>query len=183
MHHRITRKISFILMIATLSLVLAAALFTPSASVYATRDLGASISIPSIGVQAPVVRIGIRAFPNGEVTWDTSGLTTQVGHLEGMAWFGQSGNIVLGGHSELANRVPTVFYDLEEVAVGDEVIITQGSTTWRYVVTDTFEVSYRDLSILYPTTTERLTIITCALGSFSGSSYSRRTVVIAERAQ
>jgi LPXTG-site transpeptidase (sortase) family protein len=150
--------------------------------VTAHEDTGAVISIPSIGVNAPVVRLGLRQFANGDVTWDTSTITTQVGHLDGMGWFGQAGNTVLGGHSELAGRSPAVFYDLDKVEIGDEIVVTIGDTVYRYTVTRTFEVGQRDLSILYPTNNEQLTIMTCDTDSLSGGQYVRRTVIVAERA-
>lgn len=143
---------------------------------------GVTLSIPAIDVEAPIVTLYIRAFPSGEVTWDTSTITSEVGYLDGLAWFGEGGNIVLGGHSELAGRVPAVFYDLDDVVVGDEIIVNDHGTEWRYVVTETFTVSDRDLSILYPTRGERLTLMTCDTDSLVGGQYSRRVVVIAERA-
>lgn len=149
--------------------------------VSAYESTGVTISIPSIGVSAPIVSIGIRSFPNGDVTWDTTELTSQVGFLQGTAWFGQGGNIVLGGHSELAERAPSVFYDLDQVNVGDEIVIVTNGEEIRYRVTDVFNVSNRDLSILYPSNTERLTIMTCDTASLSGGTYNRRDVVVAER--
>lgn len=143
---------------------------------------GATLSIPSIGVNAPIVTLSIRSFPNGDVTWDTSEITTQVGFMEGTSWFGEGGNIVLGGHSELANRVPSVFYELDAVAVGDEIIVTLGGRDIRYVVTRTFTVGVNDLSIIYPTRGERLTIMTCDTASYSNGVYNRRDVIVAERA-
>lgn len=145
-------------------------------------DTGVTLSIPAIDVEAPIVTLYIRAFPTGEVTWDTTAITSEVGYLDGMAWFGEGGNIVLGGHSELVGRVPAVFYELDEVAIGDEIIVDDNGTEWRYIVTDTFEVSASDLSILYPTRGERLTLMTCDTDSLVGGQYSRRVVVIAERA-
>lgn len=181
MYHAI-KNIIRISILTSAALLMMIGLFAAPAPAAAYVDMGTTISIPSIEVEAPIVRIGIRAFPNGDVSWDTTRLTRQVGFLEGMSWFGEGGNIVLGGHSELTNRTPAVFYRLNEVAVGDEIIVTQGDTTWRYTVIQLREVGVRDLSILYPTNSERLTIMTCDINSFTGSAYSRRTVIIAQRA-
>lgn len=139
----------------------------------------ASIRIPSIGVDAPIVSIGIRTFPNGAVTWDTTRLTSEVGFLEGTAWFGQGGNVVLGGHSELAQRVPTVFYRLGDVVVGDEIVVTVNGGERRYTVTRITVVADSDLSILQPTSSERLTIMTCDPASYVSGIYTRRIVIIA----
>jgi len=172
-------------MLKTLSITTLVVMFSLTlltAPAHAFEDTGVTLSIPSIGVEAPIVSIGIRQFPNGDVTWDTTALTSQVGFLQGTAWFGQGGNIVLGGHSELADRVPTVFYELDQVAVGDEIFVITGDGHIRYVVTEVTTVNYRDLSILYPTASERLTIMTCDTASFSGGGYAQRDVIIAERA-
>ncbi|MEQ8676801.1 MAG: sortase [Aggregatilineales bacterium] len=173
------RKVSRTLIVGTLLLLMNIVMTASPVSAYDAT--GVTISIPSIGVSAPIVSIGIRAFPNGDVTWDTTELTTQVGFLQGTAWFGQGGNIVLGGHSELAERAPSVFYDLDQVVVGDEIVINSDGQDIRYRVTSVSNVSYRDLSILYPSTSERLTIMTCDTASLSGGNYSRRDVVVAER--
>ncbi|NJL54239.1 sortase [bacterium] len=179
------RKSFFMIVVIVLLLVAQAVVYiVPAAAqeVESLAETGVTLSIPAIDVEAPIVTLHIRAFPSGEVTWDTSSITTEVGFLDGMAWFGQGGNIVLGGHSELAGRAPAVFYHLDEVVVGDEIIVNDNGTEWRYVVTETFTVSDRDLSILYPTRSERLTLMTCDTDSLVGGQYSRRVVVIAERA-
>lgn len=144
---------------------------------------GTGISIPSIGVEAPITSVYIRQFADGSVTWDVSALSMNVGHFDGTAWFGQGSNVVLGGHSELARGQADVFYQLDRVGVGDEIIVWVDGSEIRYRVTETRTVSAADISILYPTNGERLTIMTCDLGSYNASngSYSGRIVVIAER--
>jgi len=166
--------------IAKLIAVLAAAFFFISLNILTAHAGGSlSISIPAIGVDAPIVTIGIRTFSDGSVTWDTTNLTTQVGYLDGTSWFGEGGNIVLGGHSELAERAPAVFYRLDELVVGDEIIINTGNGERRYTITRTFDVDAFDLSIVYPTNHEQLTIMTCDTSSYVNGAYTRRTVVIA----
>jgi len=142
----------------------------------------ATISIPSIGVQAPVVEIYIRAFADGSVTWDTNGLQNNVGHLEGTAWFGEAGNVVLGGHSELPGRVASVFVNLDQVQVGDVIVIDHDGAQKQYAVTGVAQVDPADLSPIYPTSDERLTLITCDTTSFAGGdTYARRLTVVAQR--
>lgn len=162
-----------------LTIITATILFTSFSILTASASNGTSISIPAIGVEAPIVTIGVRAFPDGSVTWDTTNLTTQVGYLDGTSWFGEGGNIVLGGHSELGERAPAVFYNLDDLAVGDEIIVTIHGRENRYAVTRKFAVDQSDLSIVYPTSSEQLTIMTCDTSSFEGGTYSRRTVIVA----
>lgn len=167
------------ILIATFAVLFVTSAFVTPAEAYVST--GARLSIPSIEVDAPIVTLGIRAFSNGDVTWDTTEITSQVGFLDGMAWFGQGGNTAIGGHSELADRVPAVFYQLDQVAVGDDIFVTVDGNQIHYRVTNTFTVRYTDLTILYPTSAEQLTLFTCDTASFNGGNYTRRDVVVAER--
>jgi LPXTG-site transpeptidase (sortase) family protein len=106
--------------------------FAPAAS---AQSRTATISIPSINVQAPVFEIYVRAFADGSVTWDTNGLQNNVGHLEGTSWFGEAGNTVLAGHSELAARQPSVFVSLNQVKTGDVIVIDENGSQKQYAVT------------------------------------------------
>jgi len=151
--------------------------------VAANEEPGVQITIPSIQVEAPIVPVYIREFPNGEVTWDVSDLRMSVGHFEGMPFVGQGGNAVLGGHSERARGEADIFYNLHQVSVGDEIIVTANGEEYHYEVQRVFSVDPQDLSVLYPTHSERLTLITCDLASFQeeSGSYGRRVVVVADR--
>lgn len=151
----------------------------------ATGGEGYRILIPSIQVEAPIVPVYIREFPNGDVTWDVSNLQMTVGHFEGLPHVGQGGNAVLGGHSEQARGQADVFYNLHRVSVGDSVIVTTGDTDFLYEVARVFSVSPNDLSVLYPSNAEQLTLITCDLASYQAENgaYSRRTVVVARRVE
>lgn len=141
---------------------------------------GITLRIPSIDVDAEVVTVGLRAYDDGSITWDVSGISAEVGLFEGLAGFGEGGNVGLGGHSVNTDGTPSVFYALDQVAVGDEVIAVVDGVERRYVVTSTSTVDYRDLTIFYPTEGEHLTIITCDIDSFTGTGYQSRVVVIAE---
>lgn len=180
------RKSSFILSAAILLIINVMVFAMPVAATEGAADdeidAEVTISIPAIEVEAPIVTLFIRAFPDGQVTWDTSEITSEVGYLDGLPWFGEGGNIVLGGHSELTGREPSVFYDLDDVELGDEIIVNDHGEEYVYIVTDIFEVEQYDLSILYPTNTEQLTLMTCDVDSLVGGVYNRRVVVIAERA-
>lgn len=146
------------------------------------RAASATLSIPSIGVEAPLVDVYLRQFPDGSITWDVAALTHEVGLLDGMARFGEGDNIGLGGHSLLGDGTPGVFYTLDQVRVGDEVLVTVDGHPRRYVVTRTLIVSEHDVRVFYPTDGERLTIITCDTRSYSGGRYLQRFVVVAEPA-
>ncbi len=142
---------------------------------------GVSISIPAINVNAPVVGIPLYQMDNGAVTWDTRRLNTRVGHFEGTAWFGQGGRIILGAHVEGQQRRANVFFRLNRLQTGDEIVIHAGDQEYRYQVTMQSVVAFDDLSILNPTAQEELVLMTCDSTSYSNGTYTRRIIIKAVR--
>lgn len=158
------------LLIVVLSLI--GGLFPSSQADATGPQSGARIGIPSIGVDASVVPVYLRQYDFG-ATWDVEGLHWNTGHLYGTQWVGEGGNVVIAGHSERAGQ-PDVFYRLDQVSVGDTITVTTGSQTMSYEVSQIYRISKYDLSPVRRTFSERLTLITCDLGS-----YNDRLVVIA----
>jgi LPXTG-site transpeptidase (sortase) family protein len=148
----------------------------PAAQTAPTPVPLASLLIPSAGVNANVVAVYL-----GSVSWDVSALGGNVGHLEGTAWFGSPGNIGLAGHAEMSDGRPGVFAGLDRLAPGDPIILMQGGREQRYRVREVRRVEPRDLTVLYPSTTERMTLITCDDYSFVQNTYLERIAVIADR--
>jgi len=137
----------------------------------------ASIFIPTAGIYASIIRVFLE---NG--SWNVDNLGNNVGHLEGTAWMGPApGNIVLSGHVELRDGSPGVFAHIDELQVGALVVLKQGEEERRYAVTEIRVVEPTDLTPIYPTTTDRLTLITCGDYDFIRNVYQERIVVVAER--
>jgi LPXTG-site transpeptidase (sortase) family protein len=137
---------------------------------------GALLTIPALNLSASVVTIPLDASIG---TWNTTNLTTSVGHFEYTPWLGEQGNIVIGGHHTLADGTPSVFFELDDVAAGDRIQLSQGDSLLEYEVTRVRSVAISDLSVLYPGSSDVLTLITCA--GFNGETgiYERRLVVTA----
>ncbi len=146
----------------------------PFAGIAPSEDT--SIFIASIGVNAPVITAILR-----DSTWDVTQLGTNVGYLQGTSWVGDVGNMVLSGHVEMSDGRTGVFSTLDEIAIGDTVIITENGQEYAYVVRETKYVDPTDLSVVYPTRTETLTLITCSDYNFLSNAYETRFVVIADR--
>ncbi len=177
----------FIILLVTLAVSLLsaddfAALHRLNALTAAAPASAAHLSIPAIHVEAAVVPVALKAFPDGVVTWDVSQIDWEVGFFEGTAWFGEDSNTVLGGHSELAARQPAVFQHLDRLRAGDLITVRTTSGEWSFVVEQVTSVAVNDLTLLYPTDSAQLTLITCDPQSFmQDGSYDRRVVVIASR--
>ena len=120
------------------------------------------IRIPAIGVDAPVVE--------GD---DWESLKQGAGHHIGSANPGESGNCIISAHDDVYGEI---FRHLDEVDLGDEVFIHTASRIYRYVVTQKRVIEPTDVSVMYPTTSPIVTLITC----YPYGVDTHRLVVIAE---
>lgn len=122
------------------------------------------ISIPRIGVDAAIETTG---FSYGE--WDVPRYS--VAHYWPISAVpGTTGNIVLAGHVGYAG---ILFSQLPGVTVGDAVVLTVGGEERTYTVTEVLLLLPEDTWVLYPTSTETLTLITCVPVEI----YSHRLIV------
>jgi len=155
-------------------------LIANTGSVQAYED-GWTIAIPSQDINAPIVPVYIRDFGNNVITWDFSGLRMQVGHLDATSWFGENGTVILGGHSVISANQPDVFVHLDDVEVGDAILLSGGGAERHYQVTDVRRISQNDLSMFNPVSGERLILFTCDTRTYDAASrsYSGRIMVTA----
>jgi sortase A len=122
------------------------------------------IVIPSIDVEAPVVE--------GD-GWEE--LKMGAGHRIGSANPGERGNVVISGHNDVYGEI---FRYLEDMSIGDEVVVYAGDTPYRYLVVAKMVVEPTEVSLLESTPNATLTLITCHPYMID----SHRLVVIAELA-
>ena len=145
-------------------------------------ELPSRIVIKSIGVDAPVVPLGLDEEDVPQVPLNG----TTVGWYYFSSLPVKGNNAVFSGHVEWgADRA--VFERLPEVAVGDRVEVSMmNGTTLRYDVVVRFEIDPTDPSNLYlmgPTAGDVITLITCGgtwepdPDKFFGGDYSERLVV------
>ena len=138
------------------------------------------IVIPDAGVSAPIIHIPL----NETGSWTVTSLGRNVGHLQGTAWVSEQGNIALAGHVEMANGSPGIFAHLRNLSAGSEIFLTVPDETERiYSVQTVRTVAPDELSVLYPTNDERLTLITCDSFDYLSFTYLERIVAVAERVQ
>ena len=131
----------------------------------------ASIEVPTIGVQAPIVRVGNTADRGMEIP---SGVSN-VGWWKHGPTPGETGNAVMVAHvSTRVDGVPTrgLFYDLIDLEIGDPVTVETNSVVLSFIVTEV---------VVYPKTeipidrifsregTPGLVLITCG-GEYDGET-------------
>jgi len=141
----------------------AATLLPASLSPAATGGLTARIEVPRLGMSAMVME-GVTS----------SILRRAAGHIPGTALPGEQGNIGISAHRD------TFFRPLRHIEVGDTVLLTTLSGSYRYRVLSTLITTPDDVAVLSPGTGEILTLVTCYPFYFVGPAPSR-FIVRAER--
>jgi len=94
-------------------------------------------------------------------------LVRGVGHVPGTLLPGDGGNIVLSGHRD------TVFRRLDELRVGDKVLVGFGDGLYTYKISRIRVVYKEDTSVVVPRPREVLTITTCYPFGFIGRAPER----------
>lgn len=123
-------------------------------AMYAKTNTSKTIPIHiTIGktVSLPIVEAG---YING--TWAISQIAAN--HVHESAAPGEAGNIIIYAHN-----APNLFGPLDKIAVGDPIEIRSlDGSVHRYTVTSYSWVTPGHTELLAPTTTETLTLYTCA---------------------
>ena len=116
----------------------------------------AVLRIPKIRLEAPV----------WEGTDDDT-LNRGVGWIEGTARIQENGNVAIAGHRD------GFFRGLKDLEVGDRMDLVTPTQAYTYVVNQFQVVVPNDLSVLRPTSTPTLTLVTCYPFYFVGSAPQR----------
>lgn len=152
----------------------------PAAGVIETlrpsSSLATRMMIPRIGVDAPLVDIGVT--PDGYM--DTPRGPAPVGWYEYGARPGGGSNSIFTGHVDYLRYGPAVFWNLGKLRIGDAISVTLadgGAIDYRVTAVDSVAVEALDMAaVLAPTSIETVTLITCG-GAFSSGEYDHRTIV------
>lgn len=138
------------------------------------------VEIPSIGVDANVVTVGL--VGNGKL--DVPAHPADVGWYELGAFPGQNGNAVLDGHLDIG-KTPGVFYHLRDVNVGDVIRVTDHLGTvrgFRVREAHVYPVNAAPMEKIFGEADgKHLNIITCAgVWRKDMNHYDKRLVVFAD---
>lgn len=125
---------------------------------YLYEDI-ATIKVSSIGLDKKIYE------GDGEET-----LKMGIGHYQGSLLPGEGGNFVISGHRD------TDFTPLQDIKLGDEVIIETSYGKYHYKVSSIDIVKPEDVSLVAPTKYEKLTMYTCYPFTFIGSAPERYVV-------
>ena len=135
-----------------------------------------------------VPKMGIYDVPVVEGTTESS-LSVGAGHYTGSGYPWVAGsNTYIAGHrvGYPGTASDHVFYNLPNLVMGDEVIVTNSNgTTYTYAVSEILEVPITDLSVTAPVGGDVVSLQTCIenFGDYwtMGPNWNVRYVVRAER--
>jgi LPXTG-site transpeptidase (sortase) family protein len=127
------------------------------------------VIVPRIDQNIPIVRISSDSLIRRD--WQAlenemqDALKDGVVHYPGTSLPGETGNIVITGHSSYfpwdAGRFKDVFALLEDVVEGDKVVVYHEQDKYIYEVYDIKIVLPEDIEVLKQTPEDKLTLITC----------------------
>ena len=110
-------------------------------------EQGIRVQIPVIDVDAPIIE--------GD---DWESLKQGAGHHIGSVNPGESGNNIISAHNDIFGEI---FRDLPDLELGDEVFVHTASQVYRYIVTQKRFIEPTEVSVMYPTSSPVLTLISC----------------------
>ncbi|MFD3513037.1 class F sortase [Streptomyces sp. NPDC058657] len=136
------------------------------------------LSIPSIGVQSDIMRLGLNADGTVEVPPADKGMTT--GWYTGGPAPGAPGPAVLIGHNETRNG-RAVFHDLKKIVKGADITVRdERGTTVRFKVTGRETVkknAFPTERVYGPTQSRALRLITCD-GAFDAQGHPVDNLIV-----
>ena len=140
-----------------------------------------NLKIPKINIDSQIE----------EVEDDSQGRMDVPKDAMNVAWYklgykiGEGGSAVLAGHFDMADGSPAIFYDLEKLEVGDEILTTtETGQEFRFKVTDKKSYDFDKVpmqEIFLSDDKARLNLITCeGIFNKSDKNYSKRLVIFSE---
>ncbi|MBI4232195.1 sortase [Candidatus Peregrinibacteria bacterium] len=125
--------------------------------------------IPRIDQNIPIVKVSseslIKRDWNGLEKEMQEALQDGVVHYPGTSLPGQTGNVVITGHSSYfpwdPGRFKDVFALLHEVVIGDRIVVYYEQDKYLYEVNNIQIVMPSDIEVLKQTPADQLTLITC----------------------
>ena len=133
------------------------------------------IVIPAIGVDSRVAGVSF----NGK-TWDISQYHHVAAWLAETSLPGQGGNTVLTGHVSSILTLTPLFARLRELQPGSIVRLETSRAEYVYRVREQRVVQPTDLSVLRPSGTPTVTLLTCTGWNEEQQTFLLRRAVIAE---
>jgi sortase A len=144
-------------------------LWNPKRVIAYNESLSTKTDLPLAVLRIPKINLEVPVFN------DTDDLTLNrgVGRILGTAQIGQLGNLGIAGHRD------GFFRGLKDIGQDDIVELIRPGRTDQYVITQIQTVDPKDVSVLAPTPTPTLTLVTCFPFYYVGNAPQRFIVTAA----
>jgi LPXTG-site transpeptidase (sortase) family protein len=122
----------------------------------------------------------VKYVPFDGVTWAITGLREEVAWMGGTSWPGLGSNTALAGHVTVAGMGDGPFRHLDELPVGELVLLYTEENIYTYQVIDSRITDDGDMSVIEPTDNSQVSLITCVDWDEQSHTYLNRLIVIAD---
>ncbi len=125
----------------------------------------------------------VKYVPYDGFSWLISGLREEVAWMGNTSWPGLGSNTGLAGHVTVAGLGDGPFRHLDELSVGELVLVYTEQNIYTYQVRESKLTDDGDMSVTLPSETPQISLITCADWDQDTRTYLHRLVVIADLLQ
>ncbi len=122
----------------------------------------------------------VKYVPYDGMTWLINGLSQEVAWMGDTSWPGLGSNTALAGHVTVAGMGDGPFRHLDELTVGEQVLLYTERNLYTYQVRESKVTDDADMSVTLPTENAQISLITCVNWDQDSRTYLNRLVVIAD---
>jgi LPXTG-site transpeptidase (sortase) family protein len=133
----------------------------------------------------PIINLDtvVKYVPYDGFTWLITGLQQEVAWMGNTSWPGLGSNTGLAGHVTVAGMGDGPFRHLDELSVGELVLIYTEQNIYTYQVRESKVTDDGDMSVTLPSETPQISLITCVDWDQDSRTYLHRLVVVADLLQ
>ena len=125
----------------------------------------------------------VKYVPYDGMTWLINGLSQEVAWMGNTSWPGLGSNTALAGHVTVAGMGDGPFRHLDELPVGERVLVYTEQNIYTYQVRESKVTDDGDMSVIQPTDNAQISLITCVNWDQDSRTYLNRLVVVADLVQ
>jgi sortase A len=137
-------------------------------------------AVERIIIPAILLDTEVKYVPFDGVTWLIRGLRYEIAWLGDTSWPGLGSNTVLAGHVTVSGIGNGPFRRLEDLGDGEFIFLHTEENTYTYRVRGRTIVEDWDLSVVGPSDSPQLTLITCVEWDEEEEMYLKRLVLYAD---
>jgi LPXTG-site transpeptidase (sortase) family protein len=137
-------------------------------------------AVERIIIPAILLDTEVKYVPFDGTTWLIRGLRYEVAWLGDTSWPGLGSNTVLAGHVTVSGIGNGPFRKLEDLGDGEFIFLHTEENTYTYRVRNRTIVEDWDMSVVQPSTSPQLTLITCVEWDEEEELYLKRLVLFAD---